>query len=297
MAESSLTTLIGDEIQGDEQWSDFVDGGDGFFYGIPSSARRVVKFNPLDKSLTEIGPDLGEGEFKWLCGVRANTGSIYCAPYDAKHILNINTIDGTVETLDNVELPEAVGDLWASGALAADNNIYYMPCNAHRIMRLNPDNDSPSSVGGDLEGELKYRGTVVGSDDYVCGIPHNATRIIKFDPSNPDTTSTVGEVADRRFDCGNGALAGDGYIYAVNCAGQVLQIDTTSNNCYTWIGDPIYSRGRVTLLLELISVFIGPHAMPTVYSSLIPRHNNCHRSWGVTLLVKEMMTTGRLEEL
>ena len=30
-------------------------------YGIPFDARRVVKFNPLDKSLTEIGPGLGEG--------------------------------------------------------------------------------------------------------------------------------------------------------------------------------------------------------------------------------------------
>jgi hypothetical protein len=40
--------------------------------------------------------------------------------------------------------------------------------------------------------------------------------------------------------CGNGVLAGDGYIYAVNGARKVLQIDTTSNN-YTWIGGRIYS--------------------------------------------------------
>jgi hypothetical protein len=82
MAEPSLTTLIGAEIQGREgregreKWSDFVDGGDGFFYGIPFDARRVVKFNPLDKSFTEIGPDF-DGFDKWRCGVRAsNTGSI-----------------------------------------------------------------------------------------------------------------------------------------------------------------------------------------------------------------------------
>jgi hypothetical protein len=61
MPESYLATLIGDVIQGDEKWLAFVDGGDGFFYGIPYNARRVVKFNPLDKSLTEIGPDLGVG--------------------------------------------------------------------------------------------------------------------------------------------------------------------------------------------------------------------------------------------
>jgi len=74
--ESSLITLIGDEIEGDNKWSEFVDGKNGFFYGIPAHAHRVVKFNPLDKSLTEIGPDLGGGRWKWYCGVRANTGNI-----------------------------------------------------------------------------------------------------------------------------------------------------------------------------------------------------------------------------
>ena len=246
MTETSLTTLIGDDIQGDLKWSAFVDGGDGFFYGIPFSARRVVKFNPLDKSWTEIGPDFGEGGFKWKCGVRANNSCIYCAPYTVEHILKINTNDGTVETLDDVELPERGFGLWASGALASDNHIYYMPYNARRIMRLNPNNDTLSSVGDDLgEGEFKYWGTVIGNDKCLYGIPDDATRIIKFDPTNPDTTSTIGEEAEEGFYCGgNGVLAGDGYIYAANRLGQVLQIDTTSNN-YTWIGDPIDSgRGK-----------------------------------------------------
>ena len=242
MESSPLTTLIGDEIQGNLKWSAFVDGGDGFLYGIPSNARRVVKFNPLDKSLTEIGPDLGDDLAKWKCGVLANNDSIYCAPYWAEHILKINTNDGTVEILDDIELPETAGyALWVSGALAHDNTIYYMPFNARRIMKLNPDNDSLSSVGDNLgEDEGKYIGTVVGKDDCLYGIPDEATRIIKFDPTNPDTTSTVGEEAEDFFYCGNGVLGGDGCIYAANDEGQVLQIDTTNGN-YTWIGNPIFS--------------------------------------------------------
>ena len=241
MPEHSLTALIGNEMQVRDKWLDFVDGNDGFLYGIPCYARRVVKFNPIEKSLTEIGPDFGEGGHKWSCGVLANNGNIYCAPYDADLILKINTNDGTVETLENVELPERGRPwMWASGALAADNHIYYMPTNARRIMRLNTDNDSLSSVGDDLGYGCKYSGTVVGNDDCLYGIPYEAKRIVKFDPSNPYTTSTVGEEAEEAFECGNGVLAGDGYIYALNGAGQVLQIDTTSNN-YTWIGDEIYS--------------------------------------------------------
>jgi hypothetical protein len=174
MTEPSLTTLIdiGVEIEDCWRWSDFVDGKNGFFYGIPFNARRVVKFNPVDKSLTEIGPDFGEGEHKWWCGVRANTGDIYCAPYLADYILKIKTNDDIVETLDDVELPETGRYLWQSGALAPDNYIYYMPSAACRIMRLNPDNDTLSSVGDDLGGRrFKYSGTVVGNDDCLYGIP------------------------------------------------------------------------------------------------------------------------------
>jgi hypothetical protein len=240
---SLLTTVIGYNIQGEHEWSTFVDGGDGFLYGIPYHARRVVKFNPIDKSLTEIGPNLGRRMGKWHCGVRANNGKIYCASFCSNHILKIDTIQGTVERLDDVELPETGDGLWMSGALATDSHIYYMPYGARRIMRLNSNNDTLSSVGGDL-GNNKYRGTVVGNDEILYGIPILAKRIIKFDPTNADTISTVGEKAEEDFVCKNGVLGGDGYIYAANNHGQVLKVDTTRNN-YTWIGDPISSgRGR-----------------------------------------------------
>jgi hypothetical protein len=231
-----------------------VDCGDRFLYGIPSDARRVVKFDPLDKSLTEIGPDFGEGILKWMCGVRVNTGSIYCAPF---------------------------------------NNIYYMPLNARRILRLNPDNDSLSSVGGDLEGRRwwKYKETVVGNDDCVYGIPYAATRIVKYNPVDPYTTSTVREEAEEGFYCGNGVLVGDGDIYAVNGAGQVLQIDTPRNTTPgLCIEESIQEDffGGVTLLLELISAYVGHQLLPCAYSNLIPRHKNYHRSWEMTWVRKEV---------
>jgi hypothetical protein len=174
----SFTTGIGIEIHqaGCVKWSEFVDGGDGILYGIPAQARHVVKFNPLDLSLTEIGPDFGEGRFKWWRkgGVRAKTGSIYCVPYvSSNSIPKISTNDGTVETLDDVEMPERGRALWESGALAADNNIYYMPTGGRRIMKLNPDDDSLSSVWDDISGRGYggRSGMVVGKDDCVYGTP------------------------------------------------------------------------------------------------------------------------------
>jgi hypothetical protein len=223
------------------EYSTFVDGKDGFVYGIPYNARRVVRINPLDKSWKMIGPDLGGDKCKWWCGVRANNGCIYCTPFFGLHILKIDTIRGTVKILSDVEMPEEGGGaLWASGALASDNSIYYMPNTARRIMRLNPDNDSLSSVGDDLGEGYKYRGTVIGSDDHVYGMPYHATHIVKYNPADPDTTSTVGEEVEGRFYCGNGVLCGDGFIYAANGGGQVLKVNTTHNS-YTLIGGRIYS--------------------------------------------------------
>ena len=161
------------------------------------------------------------------------------------HILQIDTNDGTVEILDNVELPETYrgsGGLWqeSSGAFL-ETGIYYMPFDARRIMRLNPDNDSLSSVGDDLgEGGSKYCGTVVGrNDDCVYGIPnYTTTRIARFDQTNPDKTSTLGEEAEEGFYCENGVLGGDGDIYAANNSDQVLKIDVRMNCDYTtWIVD------------------------------------------------------------
>ena len=268
-----------------------MDGEDGFFYGIPSNARRVVKFNPiLDKSLTEIGPDLGDGACKWWCGVRANTGDIYCAPYLADHILKIKTNDDIVETLDDVELPETGDGLWASGALATDNNIYYMPENSRRIMRLNPDNDSLSSVGDDLGEEgWKYGGTVVGNDDCLYGIPYDNTHIIKFDPTNSDTTHTVGEEAEFIFECGNGVLAGDGYIYAANDSGQVLKVDTSTNN-YTWIGGDMYSIYGVGWGDPIVGadkcIYWPPRKANRVLKFDPKTQQQLPRSWGTTWVMK-----------
>ena len=104
--DSSFAALVGEEIslpigQNNFKWHDFVKGKEGFLYGIPLRARRVVKFNPVDKSMEMIGPDLGEND-GWSCGVLAKNGCIYCTPAHRRqsNMLKINTITGTVETID-----------------------------------------------------------------------------------------------------------------------------------------------------------------------------------------------------
>ena len=170
---NAISTLVGEEIEGgraqQENYCATVASNNGCIYGIPCDARRVIKFDPDSKSITHIGPDLGGG-FKWTRGAITDSGVIYCAPLNEdRGILKIDTNTNTVTELNVNLLPERGSEMWLSCAAALDGCIYFMPCDARCIMKINPNNnDAMSSVGNDLgRGEDKYSGTVVGIDGCV----------------------------------------------------------------------------------------------------------------------------------
>ena len=51
---NAISTLVGPRIRGHLKWIASIRGADDCIYGIPYNARRVVKFNPDDKSMKEI---------------------------------------------------------------------------------------------------------------------------------------------------------------------------------------------------------------------------------------------------
>ena len=171
-----ITSLLGEKLEGEgRKWLGNVAAPNGSIYGIPYNARRVAKFNPADKSITDIGPDFGGDGAKWTRGAMTNGGVIFCLPYNSltNGILKIDTNTDNVTVLDVNLLPERGYYMWKSCAAAVDGCIYFMPCHARRIMKLDPNNnDAMSSVGDDLVGvRNKYVGTVVGIDGCVYGIP------------------------------------------------------------------------------------------------------------------------------
>lgn len=241
--------LIDCNLQKDERgkWGDFVDGGDGFLYGMPWNARKVLQFKIDDKSTREIGQDVGKEADKYSRGVRAANGSIYCVPgWSKKHFLKITPRgggDAEVQILDHLTFPEDGNNLWLAGALGNDGCIYYMPFDGHRILKLDPnDDDRLSLVGEDLGGEQdKYGGAVASKDGTIYGIPYiGSEQIVKFNlQDNSATKVGVAFEEEQRF-CG-GVLAADNNIYAANRFGQILLIDTNKND-YMMIGDRINSK-------------------------------------------------------
>ena len=72
---NAITRLVGEELEGDEKWTGTLAASNGYLYGIPFHARRVAKFNPVDKSITEIGPAFGR-RGKWISGAMTDSGII-----------------------------------------------------------------------------------------------------------------------------------------------------------------------------------------------------------------------------
>ena len=237
MSNSSLLAIVGEEIYEEQwwsKWSTFVNGKDGFLYGIPCEARRVVKFSPVDKSMEMIGPDLGDDK-SWDCGVLANNGCIYCPPDCLRNgkMLKINTKDGTVVTFDTED------EGWISGALGADNCIYYMPlswyANMNHVLRVDPHTDTLSYI---RVPSSRCVGTVLGKDNCIYGLsipsmvpfhPSSKFSVIRFDPMEPENISYIANDGnlDHIFES-DGVLGNDGHIYALNGSGQVLKVDTSA---------------------------------------------------------------------
>ena len=72
---NAISSLVGEELQdGGYKFSGTVAAPNGSLYGIPFTAVRVIKFNPIDKSMTEIGPTFGTGR-KWVRGAITDSDS------------------------------------------------------------------------------------------------------------------------------------------------------------------------------------------------------------------------------
>lgn len=55
-------------------------GGDGCIYGVPYTAERVLRINPMTQEVDMIGDELPSSGWKYHGGVCGPDGNIYCIP-------------------------------------------------------------------------------------------------------------------------------------------------------------------------------------------------------------------------
>ncbi|KAL3939003.1 MAG: hypothetical protein SGBAC_006191 [Bacillariaceae sp.] len=226
-----------------------------YIYGVPGTARRVVRIATKTGKMDCIGPSY-DGKFKWLRGVEVPAsamknddypnGCCIALPCNSLSFLKVNPDGGSsgVYTFGETLLQEVCeginGWYYHGGNLAPNGWIYCIPANAPRVIKLNPSTDEAYVIGPVLSGGQKwYGGLLSPTDGCIYGIAHNATTVLKIDPKTDEVSlveGTDGPLPQGKWKWHGGLVAGHKIIGFPNNSDKVLVVDCQQSTVYT-IGD------------------------------------------------------------
>eukprot|EP00798_Chlamydomonas_sp_ICE-L_P020571 gene20571-27365_t len=202
-------TLDSEPLLGQDKWLGGSLGDDGAIYGIPGTAREVLKVDPVSGEVSTFGGPL-IGKFKWLRGVSAG-GDIYCIPANAESVLVIHP--GPEPSVSLVG--KLVGDwMYHGGVLAPDGCIYGVPCNATNVLKITPGPEPKVETFGELpEMRQKWYGGILASDGCIYCIPNCSDKVLKIIPGETPRCELFGELPGGGYKYHGGCMGADGRIY------------------------------------------------------------------------------------
>eukprot|EP00873_Tetraselmis_striata_P025574 jgi/Tetstr1/445838/TSEL_033478.t1 len=249
---TSEVALIGPTFSGRQKWYGGIVASNGAIYGIPHTATGVLKIVPSTGECTVVGEGrLPAGGWKWHGGLATDDGElIYGFPNNADAVLKVDT------RIDEVSLLDGGGSVLASGrhrvpqdgrykylggAVAADGCVYVFPCDAERVLRIDPRTDELRCIGPLLlEGENKWQNGFRAHDGCVYAIPQRSRHVLRIVPPVAAQSAAPTDATDAAvelLDCGDaftgckdkfegGVMGADGCIYCIPLrAKRVLKIE------------------------------------------------------------------------
>jgi len=190
-------TTFGGPWPGKQKWYGGLLGGDGCIYGIPQNAGSVIKIDPRTDEVTFLG-DFPEGGWKWHGGVVDADGNVYGLPNNIGTVLKIDVYAGEVSTFggpfdDPVEFGRDLTYRYLGGVVGADGNIYCIPGDANRVLKIMPATMECKVIGRYFNGvKNKWQNGFQGRDGVVYGIAQNWPGMLAIDIETEETWS-VGE--------------------------------------------------------------------------------------------------------
>ncbi|CAH0368352.1 unnamed protein product [Pelagomonas calceolata] len=230
----SKIELLDVEAPGDFKWHGGQLAPNGFIYGVPCYASRVLRIDPRTDEVSYFG-DLGDAKAKWYGGILGPDGNMYCMPFAATRVLRVVTAEDRCELIG----PELTGGgahggyKYHGGLLGPDNCVYGFPMNAKTVLRVNcltgdvcelplPE-DEPFNGG-----KYKWGGGCV-ANGCVYGVPSDSCRVLKID-CRRGTVSLFGRLPKQKNKFQGGVLGGDGGIWCVPCdAAYACRIDPVTD--------------------------------------------------------------------
>lgn len=239
--------LIGGPFFGEDMWLGGELGSDGNIYGVPGTAKTVVKVDPQTNEVSEVGdlvvvPGAIRGNrFKWLRGARASNGDMFGIPCNANKVLRISA-SGKVDMIGDPQLLAGHWK-WHGGVLHANGNLYGCPCNSERVLKIDPIKGEVTLVGGPFPGKQKWYGSLLGGDGCMYCIPNCAGSVLKFDPAT-ETHELLGKFPEGGWKWHGAAVGGDGNIYGVAAHTDAILKIVVATGEVKEIGQSVIPRGQ-----------------------------------------------------
>jgi streptogramin lyase len=160
-----------------------------------------------------VGPSFGGSSAKYFAGCLAPNGKIYFAGGRFASYVQFDPDTYTAVTTGVTGITASpFNSFWGAIVTAPNGFVYMIPRRANQIVKINPVDNTYTLVGNVL-GDSKYRGAVVGADGKIYCVPRAATQILIIDPTD-DSLSFLGDFSSLGGDKWEGAsLASNGKIY------------------------------------------------------------------------------------
>merc|ERR1712071_139381 len=108
--------------------------------------------------------------------------------------------------------------------MGSDGNIYGIPSSSHRVLKISPDNQTVSFIGGNYTDPKKWSGGVLVDDNIIFACPFSASKILKINTTD-QTTSLVGDDLGNEEEKWSGFMKGpDGNLYGTPYASSSILI-------------------------------------------------------------------------
>ena len=134
--------------------------------------------------------------------------------------------DGALTHLGEGVLPKSEWK-WHAGQKAKDGNIYVVPANAERVLKIEPAENRVSLIGPTFtHTKNKWYGGITAIDGSIWGMPFNAPAALKIVPSTGEVYE-VGNVPIGGYKWHGGARCGE-YIVGIPSHSMSVQSVTFS---------------------------------------------------------------------
>ena len=223
-ATQEITTIGDGKFIGRNKWYGGLAAPDGCIYGMPYNANCVLKINPATQEVSMHGQDLlKEGGWKWHGGVIGPDGCIYAMPSHADCVLKV--IPGEtvgIKFIGNLSISDNTIHYkykFGGGVVGADGNVYGIPSDADRAIRINIAEETVDEIGPRMVCKNKWQNGYSARDGCVYCIPCDADAILRINPfaeNEEDHVTTIGGPLTEGSEKWEGGVVGpDGCMYCV----------------------------------------------------------------------------------